>query len=157
MFKDGAIDQVVARSLKKNLDERGWLVETFRIDEIDKTYYPAMSYASYTAPGAVRGPHEHREQADLFVFVGPGNFKISLWDNRKWSATYHCKQVFFAGDDSVLQLLIPPGVVHAYKNISTVPSLVLNFPNQLYRGHGKQFPVDEIRHESDPNTPFQCD
>jgi dTDP-4-dehydrorhamnose 3,5-epimerase len=42
---------------------------------------------------------------------------------------------------------IPPGVVHAYRNVGTVPGLVFNAPNRLYAGHGKKEPVDEIRHE----------
>ena len=48
-----------------------WLAEVFRLDEIEPEFAPAMAYVSMTAPGVVRGPHQHREQADLFCFVGP--------------------------------------------------------------------------------------
>ena len=40
---------------------------------------------------------------------------------------------------------IPPGVVHAYRNVGTIPGLVFNSPNRLYAGYGKREPVDEIR------------
>lgn len=156
-FKKGIIEGVKAIPLRKWLDDRGWLVETFRHDEIEPTFHPVMSYTSLTLPGTVRGPHEHVEQSDLFVFIGPGNFKIWLWDNREQSASYGVKQVLYGGQDFPLQLLVPPGVVHAYQNVSGEPAVVHNHPNQLYAGRGKKFAVDEIRHESDSNSPFRID
>jgi dTDP-4-dehydrorhamnose 3,5-epimerase len=54
-------------------------------------------------------------------------------------------------------VLIPPGVVHAYKNVSEVPGLVVNFPNRLYAGEGRKGPVDEIRYEDRPGSPFVLD
>lgn len=154
-FKNAPIDGVKIVPLRKWIDDRGWLVETFREDEVEPTFHPVMGYTSLTQPETVRGPHEHVEQSDLFVFIGPGNFKIYLWDNRKNSATYLNKQVFFGGQDYALQVLVPPGVVHAYKNVSSECSVVHNYPNQLFAGKGKKYPVDEIRHEKDPNTPFK--
>jgi dTDP-4-dehydrorhamnose 3,5-epimerase len=35
--------------------------------------------------------------------------------------------------------------------------MVINCPNRLYLGDGKSGPVDEIRHEDDPDTVFQMD
>jgi dTDP-4-dehydrorhamnose 3,5-epimerase len=154
-FKKGKIEGVIVRKMTKYIDERGWLVETFRNDELEPTYFPTMGYTSQTLPGVRRGPHEHVEQTDFFVFIGPGNFKIWLWDNRKTSNTYLNKMVLFGGQDSPTQLLVPPGVVHAYKNVSEIASIVHNYPNQLYMGKDKKFPIDEIRHEDDPDTAFQ--
>src|SRR4051812_16397360 len=96
-FKSGAIQNVRIVPLRKWIDDRGWLVETFRNDELESAYIPVMSYTLETLPETVRGPHEHVEQTDLFVFMGPGNFKIWLWDNRKESPTYLCRQVFYGG------------------------------------------------------------
>jgi dTDP-4-dehydrorhamnose 3,5-epimerase len=67
------------------------------------------------------------------------------------------RQVVYAGEDVPRVLIIPPGVVHAYKNIGDRPGMVLNFPNRLYAGTGKTSPVDEIRHESDPHSPYFLD
>lgn len=154
-FKKGPIEGVIAKPVKKFVDERGWLAETFRHDEIEEKYHPVMSYTSVTLPGFARGPHEHVDQADLFLFIGPGNFKIWLWDNRKHSPTYWNRMVLVGGQDSTLSLLVPPGVVHAYKNISDSSSVVQNFPNQLFMGPGKKHPIDEIRHEDEHDTAFQ--
>ena len=70
-FKDGAIRGVLVRELAQHADKRGWLIEMFRADEVGSDFLPAMSYVSSTAPGVVRGPHEHRDQADFFCFLGP--------------------------------------------------------------------------------------
>lgn len=155
-FKKGPIEGAAISSVRKYVDERGWLLETFRHDELDKPYFPVMGYTSLTLPGITRGPHEHVDQADLFLFIGPGNFKIWLWDNRKNSPTYWNRQVVFGGQDYPLRVLVPPGVVHAYRNVSHGESVVHNFPNQLFMGQNKKSPIDEIRHEDDPKTLFQC-
>ncbi len=157
MFKAGKIQGVVVKDLKKFIDERGWLSELFREDELEKEFMPAMSYVSMTQAEVARGPHEHADQADLFAFIGPSNFKIYLWDNRKDSPTYNVKQVFYAGQDSPRSVIIPKGVVHAYKNVGGTLGMVLNFPNRLFAGEGKKSPVDEIRHEQDPKTIYQLD
>jgi len=156
-FQDGPIQGVVITPIRKFRDDRGWLAEVFRSDEIAPEYQPAMGYLSTSLPGVVRGPHEHEEQADLFVFLGPGEFKITLWDNRKALPSYGSRMVVFGGEGNPIQVLIPPGVVHAYRNLSLKASVVLNFPNQLFQGEGKKQPIDEIRHEDDPETPFKPD
>lgn len=154
-FKSGDIEGVSITPLKKWVDERGFLIETFRADQLPEGMNPVMSYVSYTEPGIARGPHEHENQTDIFAFIGPGNFMIVLWDNRKNSNTYLNKMIVFAGEDNPLQIIVPPGVVHAYRNVSkTTRGMVLNFPDRLYAGWGKKEKVDEIRHEDSEDEFF---
>jgi len=47
--------------------------------------------------------------------------------------------------------------VHGYLNISKEMGLVVNCANRLYKGPGRQEPVDEIRYENDPNCPFRLE
>jgi dTDP-4-dehydrorhamnose 3,5-epimerase len=157
VFTKGYIDGVIVKNLTKHADERGWLMEVFREDEMERRYMPVMSYISVTQENITRGPHEHVHQVDYFCFPGPSNFKIYMWDNRKESPTYMAMQVIFAGEDAPKSVLIPPGVVHAYKNVGGKPGMVVNSPNKLFAGPGKKEPVDEIRHEDDPETIFQLD
>jgi dTDP-4-dehydrorhamnose 3,5-epimerase len=157
MFKNGTIQDVTVRNLAKFVDDRGWLTELFRQDEISAEFLPAMGYVSMTAPGVTRGPHEHTDQADCFAFIGPSNFKVFVWDNRKSSPTYMTRQVIFAGEDAPRSIIIPGGIVHAYRNIGERQGMVLNFPNRLYAGKGKKDPVDEIRHEIDPGSIFRTE
>ena len=154
----GQIEGVVIKQLARHSDHRGTLCETYRLDELPGGLTPIMSYISLTEPGIVRGPHEHREQTDIFAIVGPGNFVLKLWDNRKSSPTYCNYMEIEAGSDNPITIIIPPGVVHGYKNISgTEQGTVLNYPDRLYKGTGKKEPVDEIRHEDDPSSPFQME
>jgi dTDP-4-dehydrorhamnose 3,5-epimerase len=145
------------RDLRKFVDERGWLAELFRHDELAEEFYPQMTYISSTEPGVTRGPHEHVEQADLFCFIGPSNFKLRMWDNREYSETFNHVMTLFVGQDNPKAVLVPRGVVHAYRNIGRQPGIVINCPNRLYMGEGKRQEIDEIRHEDDPETRFKIE
>ncbi len=156
-FSTGEIDGVLVRPLNKFVDERGWLVECFRTDELETDMVPPMAYVSMTRPGVVRGPHEHRDQADNFAMIGPSTFKIFLWDTRENSATAGNMKVVFGGEDNPVSVIVPAGVVHAYKNVGEENGLVFNAPNRLFAGEGKRESIDEIRHEEDGDSPFVID
>jgi dTDP-4-dehydrorhamnose 3,5-epimerase len=156
-FVEGNIADVVIYTLKKFYDERGWLAELFRHDELDSEFYPVMSYISFTRSGVQRGPHEHVDQADLFCFIGPSTFKMRMWDNRPDSPTFNYIMTLYLGEDDARAVVVPKGVVHAYQNIGTADGMVINCPNRLYMGEGKFEPIDEIRHEDDPNTIYRMD
>jgi len=146
------MEGVVIKELSQFHDQRGWLVEIFREDEID--FKPAMSYVSMTKPGVARGPHEHMDQSDYFCFLG--HFRLYLWDNRKGSSTYQEKLTFDA-QGRPFTAIVPPHVVHAYKNIGSEEGIVINLPDRLFRGKGKTSAVDEVRYENDPASPFRLD
>ena len=74
------------------------------------------------------------DQESLFFNFTPG-FKEGLCEHHT------------LGEDEPYAVIVPPGVVHGYRNVSNYPGVVYNFPNQLYAGPGKIYPVDEIRHE----------
>jgi dTDP-4-dehydrorhamnose 3,5-epimerase len=152
-FKNGAIEGVIVSRLVRNVDDRGFLMETFRADSLPQELRPAMSYISVTEPGISRGPHEHRTQTDIFAFPGPGTFRIVLWDNRETSPTWGSRMTLLGGVDDPISVIVPPGVVHVYRNTSrTEKGMVLNYPDALYAGWGRKEPVDEIRHEVDGDS-----
>lgn len=159
MINQFMIKGVIIKKLKKNEDARGWLVEIYRNDDSEYSgdYSPAMSYISATKSGVVRGPHEHKEQSDLFVFVGQGKFRVHLWDNRAYSATYKEKMEIEGGEGEEIAVLVPPGVVHGYKCISSIDGWSINLPDKLYAGKDRKDEVDEIRWEKDPASPFKID
>lgn len=156
-FHDGPIDGVIIRRLDLHVDSRGWLIELFRQDELDAALWPAMAYVSQTLPGIARGPHEHRGQTDHFAFVGPGDFRLWMWDARAESHTRGRRCVLLAGQSQPTSVTVPPGVVHAYQNVSSVPGWVFNCPNRLYAGQGRREAVDEIRHEQQPDSAFRLE
>ncbi len=147
------IEGIIIKKLNKYTDDRGWLTEIFRADELN--FDPAMSYVSLTNPGVARGPHEHVYQSDCFVFLGPGSFCLYLWDRRDSSATNGEYLEIEVGENNPSLVIVPPGVVHGYKCISDIPALSINLPDKLYKGEGKKEEVDEIRWEIDPNSPYK--
>lgn len=156
-FTVGEIDGVVVYPLKIYNDDRGWLAELFRNDDLDAEFFPAMAYISYTKPGVQRGPHEHVDQADLFCFIGPSTFNLRVWDMRPDSPTYCNMMSRDFGVDAPMAVIVPKGVVHGYKNIGDIDGMVINCPNRLYMGKRKAEPIDEIRHEDEPNSIFSMD
>jgi len=157
VYHEGPIDGVLIKSLRRFEDARGWLTELYREDELEPPYHPVMAYVSQTLPGVVRGPHEHHGQTDYFAFIGPGDFKVYLWDTREDSPTSGNRQSMILGESDMRAVVVPPGVVHAYKNVSSRPAVVFNAPNRLYAGEGRAEPVDEIRHEHVAESPFELD
>ncbi len=151
------ISGVICMPLARHTDTRGWLIEIYREDELPASLHPVMAYVSQTEPGVARGPHEHVDQTDYFAFMGPGDFELCLWDARPGSATHGLHTRTICGASNPLAVVIPPGVVHAYRNVGDTAGWVFNAPNRLYAGPGKQDPVDEIRHEADPDSPFKLD
>jgi len=157
LFSNGPIHGVVFNPLRLLADNRGWLVELHRQDELPAEIYPVMSYISETLPGKARGPHEHAVQTDYFAFIGPGDFILYLWDIRSDSPTWGNRLKVTVGQSNKQVVIIPPGVVHAYKNTGILPGWLINLPNKLYAGPARQEAVDEIRHENSPDNPFILD
>ncbi|MFA4833359.1 MAG: dTDP-4-dehydrorhamnose 3,5-epimerase family protein [Patescibacteria group bacterium] len=147
------IEGVVIKKLNKNEDERGWLTEIFRQDE--DNFSPVMSYVSLTKPGITRGPHEHVKQADRFVFTGPGDFLLYLWDKRENSGTKGENIKIKVGASNPTLVIVPPGVVHGYKCISNEGGMSINLPDKLYKGQGKIEEADEIRWEGKEDSPYK--
>jgi dTDP-4-dehydrorhamnose 3,5-epimerase len=156
-FSDGPIDGVIFRTISVHADQRGWLAELFRDDELPADAHPVMAYVSETLPGVARGPHEHVDQTDLFAFLGPGEFCLYLWDARPNSPTRGHRTKTIVGASNKQCVIVPPGVVHAYRNVGDIAGWVFNAPNRLYAGPGKREPVDEIRHENQADSPYQLD
>lgn len=147
------IEGVIIKQLNKFEDDRGWLTEIYRGDELN--YNPIMSYVSSTKPGIVRGPHEHTKQSDCFVFIGPGDFELHLWDNREKSKTNGQYLKISAGENNPTMVIVPPGVVHGYKNISGKDAWCINLPDKLYKGKKKQEEVDEKRWEEKKDSQYK--
>lgn len=155
-WHEGRIKDCQIIPIRKFEDNRGWLAELFRTDELQIDLHPAMAYLSETGPHVVRGPHEHRDQTDLFAFIA-GKVKLYLWDARSNSSTYGIRSIIEVGEENPVIAIVPPGIVHAYQNLADSPVLILNFPNRLYAGPGRTEPVDEIRHEDQTDSPYQLD
>jgi dTDP-4-dehydrorhamnose 3,5-epimerase len=135
-------------------DARGSLHELFRSDEIPAGFKPFMACSSWSHPGVTRGPHQHVAQDDYFTFAGPSDFSVFLWDDRPNSAKAARGWFIVTGEKFPSRIFVPRGVVHAYRNTGKIPGLVVTVTNLLFKGEGRREPVDEIRHELNPNSPY---
>ncbi len=124
------IDGVQIKQLKVNADERGSLMEILRSDdEIFEKF--GQVYVSLNYPQVIRAWHYHRIQNDNFVVV-KGMAKVVLYDSRPDSPTKGEINEFFLGERNNILVRIPKGVMHGYKTIGVEPSLLLNFPTEVY-------------------------
>jgi dTDP-4-dehydrorhamnose 3,5-epimerase len=146
------MNDVLIQSIKRHEDARGWLVELFRSDTLPEGFEPAMGYLSVTHPGIARGPHEHVDQTDGFLFFD-GEYELHLWENRPNQG--ELQEVHRVGRDNPVFVTVPPGVVHAYRNVGQEDAFVINIPNRLYAGVNRAEPVDEIRHEDVADSRFK--
>ena len=136
-------------------DGRGRLHELLRVDEIPAGFKPLMACSSWSHPGVTRGPHQHVGQDDYFTFAGPSNFTVYLWDDRP-GFTGAAKGWFInTGEQAPSRVHVPREVVRAYRNMGNVSGLVVTVTSLLFKGEGRRDLVDEIRHELNPNSPYQ--
>ena len=133
------IDGVRVKQLKVHCDERGWLFEILRCDEeiFDKF---GQVYLTSAYPGVVKAWHLHRRQTDHFCCVA-GMMKLALCDKREDSPTKGAIQEFYTGERNPILVVIPPGVAHGFKCISSEPALVINVPTEPYNASDP----DEVR------------
>ncbi len=124
------IQGVEIKQLTAHADERGYLMEILRSDDQIFQRFGQV-YVALNYPGVVRAWHYHKKQDDFFCCV-KGMVKVALYDEREGSPTKGEVNEFFLGEESRILLKIPVGVLHGYKTIGIEPSLLLNFPSELY-------------------------
>ena len=124
------IHGVELKTLRPNVDERGYLMELLRTDDPVFSKF-AQCYVSMNYPNVVRAWHYHKRQDDHFVVV-KGTCKVVLYDMRDDSPTRGEVQELFLGEQNPILAKIPIGVAHGYKTVGTEPSYLINFPTELY-------------------------
>ena len=124
------IQGVEVKQLTRNADERGFLMEIMRKDDPIFTKF-GQCYVSMNYPGVVRAWHYHEKQDDFFVVV-KGMIKVGLYDMREGSPSRGEVSEYYLGDNNNIVLKIPVGVAHGYKTVGVEPSLLVNFPSEMY-------------------------
>ena len=124
------IDGIQIKQLKRHADERGFLMEMLRVDDEMFGKF-AQTYVSMNYPGVIRAWHYHKKQDDVWVCVR-GMIKAVVYDCREASPTCGEVNEFYLGDNNPIMLKIPVGTMHGYKTVGLEPSLLINFPSELY-------------------------
>ena len=124
------IQGVEVKRLTRHADERGYLMELLRSDdEIFNKF--GQCYVSMNYPNVIRAWHWHQKQDDFFVVV-KGMIRVGLYDMREDSPTRGEVNEFYLGENNIIVLKIPVGVAHGYKTVGVEPSLLVNFPSEVF-------------------------
>lgn len=121
---------VKVKSLKINLDDRGYLMEIIRNDEAFFTRF-GQCYLTTCFPGIVKAWHMHERQEDNICAV-KGNVKLVLSDLREKSPTATEINEFFLGEQNPLLVKVPPGVYHGFTPLGSDTAILLNLPSEPY-------------------------
>ena len=100
--------------LKKNLDKRGYLVETFRKSRIyDKNL--VFDYSVFSKKNIIRGFHfQYKQSQAKSITVLKGKIFDCVIDLRKNSRTFGKVFKIILSEKNSLSLYVPPGFAHSY-------------------------------------------
>ncbi len=97
-------------------------------------------------PRQIMGWHKHLIQTD-HIFVLQGTFKTVLYDDRDDSPTRGKIHVMQLSDMRPGVLVIPPGIWHAFENLTMQPATLLNYFDREYQYE------DPDEYKLPPDTP----
>lgn len=112
------------KNIEKHTDERGWLVEILRDDEIQEAI--KQIYFSTSKLGAIRGNHYHKRKVEWFSVV-KGKAKLVLEDNESKE-----KAEVILSDDKPAIVKVPPNISHAIQNISDDEMYLIVIVNEVF-------------------------
>ncbi len=112
------------------LTQPGFLMEVLRADDnLLKKFGQTTFTVAYQ--GTIKAFHYHDQQDDLW-FVATGKAMVVLYDLRENSPTKGQTQVIYAGEGDYKLIVIPIGVAHGYKVLSTEPVLLFYHTTESY-------------------------
>ena len=112
------------KNIEKHTDERGWLVEILRDDEIQEAI--KQIYFSTSKPNAIRGNHYHKHKVEWFSVV-KGKAKLVLEDNESKE-----REELMLSDDTPAIVKIPPNISHAIQNIGDDEMYLIVIVNEVF-------------------------
>ena len=112
--------------LKKNSDERGWLIEVLRGDALVPKNEFGQIFVSVAPPGKVRGNHYHHRKIEWFC-VPTGTGLLFLKDLETGE-----EMNIVMGENDPKTVKITPGVVHAIKNTGDKDMVLLVYVNEQF-------------------------
>lgn len=111
--------------LEKKNDERGWLTEVLRREQLEKMDFGQFSVFVCRA-GAVRGNHYHCRKTE-WVCVLKGAGQLCLQDVRTAD-----KEVIILDEQHMVAIKIPPYISHSLSAVGSEPLLVLAYSDEPF-------------------------
>ena len=112
------------KKLEIHKDERGWLVELLKADELEEPV--KQLHIASIKPGGVRGNHYHAKRIEWFFLVA-GKARLVLVDIKTK------KRVSFQLSEEKPQVItIYPDISHAVKNIGKKTAYLVSAQNDIF-------------------------
>ncbi len=127
------IKGLIINKLDVKSDERGWLAEILRKENLQEEKGFGQIFVTVAKPGVTKGNHYHKRKHEWFCVIR-GKGKLLLKD----VTSDECQEVLM-GDENMVAVKIPPNVTHAIQNIGD---------NMLYL----LIYIDEPFNQQDPDT-----
>ena len=143
------IDGVKIKKLKIIPDERGRLMEIFRVSEIGIN--PEQVYMTTAFEGVVKDKdnfHMHKNQTDNMCCI-KGKMKLVLVDTRADSKTKGEIDEFEIGEGNFSIVTIPNGVLHAFKSLKNEAFMINCIDHEYDRSNPDEFRIDNKYYDWD--------
>jgi dTDP-4-dehydrorhamnose 3,5-epimerase len=125
------IDGVFVRQVKNVITNNGYLTEIFRTDWNLPGQLIDQVFVRVIEPGAVSAWHCHAVTTDR-LFCVSGRMLIVLYDGRRDSATARSLLQLRVGTERPALVVVPCGVWHGVKTLSSTPAMLLNAVDAAY-------------------------
>ena len=101
---------VVIYDLEIKSDERGWLSEVIKRDQLTSWSFGRF-YVTTAYPGVIRGNHYHHHMYEWFCVI-KGRGRLVLVDNETGE-----RKELLLGEEAPVTVRIPPGIAHGIENV----------------------------------------
>ena len=127
------IKGLIINKLDVKSDERGWLAEILRKENLRGKNDFGQILITVAKPDVTKGNHYHKRKHEWFCAIR-GRGKLLLKD----VTSDECQEVLM-GDENMVAVKIPPNVIHAIQNIGDKMLYLLIY-------------IDEPFNQQDPDT-----
>lgn len=130
------IDGVKILNLRRFNDAGGSLTELGRLTsgilDAEESFTVAQINYSEMDTGIIKAFHIHEKQSDIWYVPPTDKIVLVLVDQRSDSLTSGIKMKLVLGDCKSQLVVIPPGVAHGCKNLSSQRSRIIYFVSQKF-------------------------
>jgi dTDP-4-dehydrorhamnose 3,5-epimerase len=132
-FSGPTINGIKHKKLDTIVDGRGDVIELWSLPWVEKEGFslPKHVYQSATDYGVTKCWHLHEIHTDQFT-VTRGKMQVVCVDLRIESLTFGEVNSFIIGIQNPSLILIPPGVMHGWKALSSPETIVVNLQTEVY-------------------------
>lgn len=114
------MEDIETKQLKKHIDNRGWLAEIFRPEDVNKTMKGQVTITT-AHPGIIKANHYHKKMNEWYCVI-QGKMHLVLKDMK----TGETQEVTLSEEDLKL-IKITPWTAHGFKNVSDGMLIVLMY------------------------------